>query len=95
MTDFDVVWRRIHALAGSQFRTKTGLPFTYQISGSNVIPDRTQYPLHVIPEGAGPVNPLVLGCLIFLFLSFACLWARRGEGVGVKDRPAGSTAERP
>jgi hypothetical protein len=71
MTDFQTVWQRIEAHAGTQFQTKTGLPFRYQISGSNLIPDRTKYPLHIsqfrlaferMPlTGPGQINTLVRG----------------------------------
>jgi hypothetical protein len=71
MVDFDTVWQRIVAHAGTQFFTKTGLPFTYSITGTNVVPDRTGYPLHVsqfrvaydqLPlRGPGDINTLVRG----------------------------------
>jgi hypothetical protein len=38
---FESLWERIEMHAGEQFRTKTGLPFTYQVRGGSVIPDRT------------------------------------------------------
>lgn len=34
MDEFDGVWRRIDAHAGEAFRTATGLPFTYAVSGA-------------------------------------------------------------
>jgi hypothetical protein len=56
---------------GKEFRTKTGLPFTYQVAGTSVVPDRTGYPLHVsnfrtafglLPlSGPGQINTLVRG----------------------------------
>lgn len=71
MEKFEAVWERIVAHAGSEFRTKTGLPFTYAVIGTNVVPDRTGYPLHVsnfrtafglLPlKGPGQINNLVRG----------------------------------
>lgn len=68
---FDAVWRRIKDHAGERFATKTGLPFTYEIHGDAVIPDRTHYPLHassfrtafaLLPlSGPGEINSLVRG----------------------------------
>jgi TIR domain len=45
--DFDMTWQRIVSLAGETFHTKTGLAFTYSIHGTSLLPDRTDYPLHV------------------------------------------------
>jgi hypothetical protein len=71
MDEFDTVRRQIEAHAGKEFRTKTGLPFTYTVIGANVIPDRTGYPLHIdnfrtafglLPlSGPGEINSLVRG----------------------------------
>jgi len=71
MDSFDAVWQRIEAHAGKEFRTKTGLPFTYEVVGTSVVPDRTGYPLHVsnfraafdlLPlSGPGQINTLVRG----------------------------------
>lgn len=71
MGDFEAAWQRIVAAAGTQFRTKQGLLFTYAISGTTVIPDRTGYPLHLshfriaferMPlNGPGEINVLVRG----------------------------------
>jgi len=71
MDSFDAVWQRIEANAGKEFRTKTGLPFTYEVVGTSVVPDRTGYPLHVSnfltafdllpPSGPGQINTLVRG----------------------------------
>jgi hypothetical protein len=71
MDAFDAAWQRIEAYAGQQFRTKTGLPFTYKVVGSSVVPDRTGYPLHVsnfraafdlLPlSGPGQIKTLVRG----------------------------------
>src|SRR5438105_3890062 len=66
---FGMAWRRIEAHAGEEFQTKTGLPFTYQVTGTSVVPDRTGYPLHasnfraafeLLPlKGPGEINTLV------------------------------------
>jgi hypothetical protein len=71
MADFDVLWARIVAHAGAEFHTKTGLPFSYSIAGTSVVPDRTGYPLHVSQfrvawqrkplRGPGDINALVRG----------------------------------
>ena len=71
MDSFGAVWQRIEAHAGEEFRTKTGLPFTYEVVGTSVVPDRTGYPLHVsnfraafhlLPlSGPGQINTLVRG----------------------------------
>jgi hypothetical protein len=71
MDSFDAVWQRIEAHAGKEFLTKTGLPFTYEVVGTSVVPDRTGYPLHVsnfraafdlLPlSGPGQINTLVRG----------------------------------
>ena len=42
---FDKIWGNIACCAGQEFRTKTGITFTYTVSGGFVIPDHTQYPL--------------------------------------------------
>lgn len=69
--DFEAAWSRIVSHEGEQFHTKTGLPFTYQVTGTIVIPDRTGYPLHVsnfrtafaqLPlSGPGEINGTVRG----------------------------------
>jgi hypothetical protein len=71
MDKFEAAWNRIEAHAGKEFRTKTGLPFSYKVIGANVIPDRTGYPLHVsnfrtafdlLPlSGPGQINAIVRG----------------------------------
>ena len=71
MDGFDTAWQRIKTHAGQQFRTKTGLPFTYKVVGGSVVPDRTGYPLHasnfraafdLLPlSGPGQINTLVRG----------------------------------
>jgi hypothetical protein len=47
VADFETVWGRVSAFAGEEFHTATGLPFTYSVDGTSVLPDRTNYPLHV------------------------------------------------
>jgi hypothetical protein len=80
MTDFEAVWQRIVTCVGQQFLTKTGIPFTYTIEGTSVVPDRTRYPLHVsqfqlafdrMPlRGPGEINRLVRGpAYIFAILT--------------------------
>jgi hypothetical protein len=71
MDTFDAVWQRIEEHAGEEFRTKTGLPIIYELVGTSVVPDRTDYPLHVsnfraafdlLPLGGpGQINTLVRG----------------------------------
>ena len=69
--DFERIWSNIEHCAGEQFKTKTGLPFTYQIINGNVVPDRTNYPLAKVNfekasqienlSGPGQINSLVMG----------------------------------
>jgi len=40
---FEQVWKRIIASEGKEFRTITNLPFTYEIRGSSLRPNRTEY----------------------------------------------------
>ena len=71
MDNFEAVWRRIEAHTDREFRTKTGLPFTYKVVGTSVVPDRTGYLLHVsnfrtafglLPlKGPGELNAIVRG----------------------------------
>jgi hypothetical protein len=71
MDEFEAAWNRIEAHVGQEFRTKTGLPFTYKVIGASVVPDRTHYPLHVsnfriafglLPlSGPGEINTVVRG----------------------------------
>jgi hypothetical protein len=71
MNEFEAEWRRIEAHADREFRTKTGLPFTYKVVGTSVVPDCTGYPLHVsnfrtafglLPlKGPGEINAIVRG----------------------------------
>lgn len=68
---FDAAWHQIEAHAGKEFRTKTGLPFTYTVTSASVVLDRTGYPLHIsnfrtafgmLPlSGPGEINRLVRG----------------------------------
>lgn len=39
---FDDTWNRIVALAGQEFRTVTGLAFTYAVSGNAIVPSRAE-----------------------------------------------------
>lgn len=41
MTDIDAVWVRILRHTGQQFRTVTGLSFTYEVPGNYLRVDRT------------------------------------------------------
>lgn len=41
MHDIEQVWTRIKAHAGQEFRTVTGLPFTYQVPGNYLRVSRT------------------------------------------------------
>lgn len=43
---FREIWLRILKNEGEEFKTKRGLPFIYKINGNQVIPNRTDYPLH-------------------------------------------------
>ncbi|MFI5911564.1 hypothetical protein [Dactylosporangium sp. NPDC051541] len=71
MATFERVWRNILAHAGEEFLTKRGLPFRYTIDGNAIVPDRTQYPLHISQvrlaverwpvSGPGQLNDLVRG----------------------------------
>ena len=67
----DAVWPRLKAVEGEQFETKTGLAFTYYISGDGLIPSRTDYriskgdmakALALVPlDGPGKINQKVRG----------------------------------
>jgi hypothetical protein len=67
----DDVWRRLREFEGRGFETKTGKPFTYEISGDVLHPSRTKYnvskgefrkALEFVPfDGPGAVNRLVRG----------------------------------
>ena len=39
----DEVWHRLKSLQGQDFQTKTGKPFTYELSGNVFHPSRTIY----------------------------------------------------
>lgn len=65
------VWYRIKKLEGQELNTKTGLPFTFEVSGDVLRPSRTDYnisksefgkALDLVPfNGPGLVNDLVRG----------------------------------
>lgn len=67
----DDVWRRIEAAQGEEFTTKTGKPFTYEVSGNTFYPGRTDYAigkkdfetvLELVPvDGPGKISRLVRG----------------------------------
>ena len=71
MASFDTVWSRIQACAGQEFHTKTGVRFVYRVDGTAVIPEHTQYPIHMsqfqkaqelMPlKGPSEINRLVRG----------------------------------
>jgi len=42
---FSEIWTRIEKLAGEEFTTISGLPFTYETSGDALFPSRTEYRL--------------------------------------------------
>jgi hypothetical protein len=68
---FNVVWDRIARLAGSQFKTKTGLEFTYIVDIKAFYPSRTKYRISkadfevaykFVPcDGPGVLNETVRG----------------------------------
>ena len=41
MRDITEVWQRIKAHNGEAFRTKTGLPFTYDVAGNTIVVSRS------------------------------------------------------
>jgi hypothetical protein len=67
----DDVWTRLKLMEGHQFETKTGMPFTFEISGEVLHPSRTQYnvskadfrkALRLVPfDGPGVINNVVRG----------------------------------
>jgi len=67
----DEVWRRLKALEGQNFHTKTGKPFTFEISGNMFHPSRTKYniskadfqkALELVPfDGPGVINNIIRG----------------------------------
>ncbi len=40
---FGDIWKRIIACEGEEFRTSTGLPFTYNVNSNALCPSRTKY----------------------------------------------------
>ncbi len=71
LPSIDEVWRRIEAHQGETFHTKTGVPLTYSVPGTQLVTDRSDYPLHIadfakalelVPiEAPGKINTLVRG----------------------------------
>ena len=67
----ETIWLRLKQLEGESFETKTGLPFTFEISGDVFRPSRTKYniskgdfakALELVPiEGPGEIRDLVRG----------------------------------
>jgi len=67
----DDVWRRLKALEGREFETKTGKPVTFELDGNVFRPSRTKYnvakadfrkALELAPsDGPGVVNSVVRG----------------------------------
>lgn len=65
------VWLRIRSHEGEEFKTKSGLSFTYSVTGNSLTTDRTEYPIHIgqfalalelVPlDGPGEINRLVRG----------------------------------
>jgi hypothetical protein len=65
------VWRRLKALEGQEFETKTGKPFTFELDGDVFRPSRTKYnvgkanfrkALEVVPfDGPSVVDRVVRG----------------------------------
>lgn len=65
------VWSRLRNAEGDEFVTKTGLPFTFEISGDVFHPSRTKYniskadfrkALALVPfDGPGVINNTVRG----------------------------------
>jgi hypothetical protein len=71
MPSVENVWTRLKSFEGQDFETKTGKPFTYEISGEVFHPSRTEYnvskaefrkALAVVPcDGPGVINRTVRG----------------------------------
>jgi hypothetical protein len=67
----DELWIRLKICEGDEFKTKTGKPFTYEISGNVFLPSRTFYDiskadfqkaLESVPfDGPGVINRTVRG----------------------------------
>jgi hypothetical protein len=70
-TDIDSIWARIRSLAGEEFQTTRGLPFTYEIVGEAIRPSRAKQnigkgefakALALVPiSGPGQIGGLVRG----------------------------------
>jgi len=70
-TSFEEIWERIIANAGRIFHTINGLPFTYRIKGTIVLPSRTDYQIsmsdfekayEMVPiRGPGVISNIVRG----------------------------------
>ena len=71
MPDIDSVWIRIQEHESDEFKTKTGKPFSYEITGDVLNTNRTEYnlpksefakALRLVPiSGPGEINDLVRG----------------------------------
>jgi len=69
--NIEAAWSRMGALEGEEFETKTGKPFSYEISGNIFRSSRAKYnitksdfakALELVPlEGPGKINNLVRG----------------------------------
>ena len=67
----DEIWAKLKALEGKDFKTKTGLTFTYTIQGDVLFPSRAKYhvsksefgkALGLVPfDGPGVINQTVRG----------------------------------
>lgn len=67
----DEVWRRIEALEGAEFETKTGKPFTFTVAGAVLRTSRTRYNLSMADfaralklcplDGPGEISRVVRG----------------------------------
>lgn len=68
---FEEIWIGILSHEGEEFKTITGLKFTYVIRGNSVVPNRTNYPIaktdfakayQLVPiKGPGTISHLVRG----------------------------------
>jgi hypothetical protein len=84
----DAVWSRIKSLQGEEFETKTGKPFTYEVSGNVFRPNRTKYnitkgdferALEEFPlDGPGAISNLVRGSA-YIWAVLHDLRVRKGE----------------
>ena len=71
MPEFDEIWTRIVAHQGEEFRTRSGLPFTYEIEGAAFRCSRTdwligrkdfEHAYTIVPiDGPGRINRMVQG----------------------------------